>query len=481
MRILLATSELHPYSKTGGLADMVGALGKYLALASHQVGVVTPLYRGIRQKYPAIKPLDWQMHLPLGDRWVDATVETLEPIPNLTIYFINQPGFYDRSSPYQESGVDFPDNAERFVFFAKAVTQLARYLPLQPEVVHMHDWQTGLVPLFIKHQAEREGWGNAPRSLFTIHNLAYHGLFTADKFALTNLPAEYMSPTGLEFYAGMNCLKAGIVYTDLITTVSPRYAREITTEQFGCGLDGVLRGRQNALVGILNGVDYDEWNTDKNPFLAQPFSAEEPDGKAACKAALQKELGLPVRPDAPLFGNISRLVEQKGTDLILGALEEMVHGDLQFIQLGSGATVFEQALLRLAKRHPDKVAVKIGYDHGLSHRIEAGCDFYLMPSQFEPCGLNQLYSLRYGSLPIVRTTGGLDDSVIDYTQDQEKANGIKFQEHSPRALAKAIRKALALYREPQWLEYYRHNAMTADFSWGKTAQDYLEIYQRLID
>jgi starch synthase len=282
---------------------------------------------------------------------------------------------------------------------------------------------------------------------------------------------------GAEFYRQLNCLKAGIAFADAVTTVSPRYAREITTESYGCGLDGFLRKRQNKLFGILNGVDYDEWNTTDNKFLARPYSVMRLAGKTADKLAVQKEMGLPQRKDVPLFGTISRLAEQKGVDIELGALEEMLSADIQFVLLGSGSPIFERGYQELAARFPNQVAVKIGYNEGLSHRIEAGCDFYLMPSHFEPCGLNQMYSLRYGTIPIVRATGGLDDSIIDYAQDTVRANGIKFQEYSARALAKAIRKALAIYESPKLLLHYRRNAMRADFSWEQTVEEFVKIYE----
>ena len=269
-------------------------------------------------------------------------------------------------------------------------------------MVHVHDWQVGLVPLLIQHEALVTGWKSAPATVLTIHNLAYQGLFPYADYQLTNLPNEYFHADGIEFYGQMSCLKAGIVYADIITTVSPRYAREITTEEYGSGLDGVLRGRHDRLVGILNGVDYGEWKTEGNKFLKFGYNAEDFAGKAAQKAALQAEMGLPVVPDVPLFGTVSRLAEQKGIDILISALEEMLSANMQFVLLGSGDPAYERGFRTLAERHPGKVAVKIGYDHGLSHRIEAGIDFFLMPSRFEPCGLNQMYSLRYGTIPIVR-------------------------------------------------------------------------------
>jgi starch synthase len=477
VKILLASSEVHPYSKTGGLADMVGAMAKALAHAGHQVGVVTPLYGWIWRKFPEVQKLDWHMELLLGNRKVRAEVWTLQPIPGLTIYFIHQPDFFHRNSLYGEQSGEYPDNAERFIFFSKAVAHLARYLPWQPEAVHTNDWQTGLVPLLMLHQKLKEGWGNLPRMCFTIHNLAYQGIFPDVQFELTNLPADYFNLFGVEFYGMLNCLKAGITYTDVITTVSPRYAREITTPEFGCYLDDLLRRRQSVLFGILNGVDYEEWNTTKNPYLKHPYSVGRMAGKAKNKAELQQELGLPVKPEVPLFGSITRLADQKGLDIQLGALEEMLNSDMQFVLLGSGQAEYEKAYRELARRYPTKASVNIGFSQGLSHRIEAASDFYLMPSRFEPCGLNQMYSLRYGTVPIVRITGGLDDTVVDISENKATANGIKFQEYSARALAKSIRKALVLFQEPELLRHYQHNGMTADFSWDRMVQRYLEIYR----
>jgi starch synthase len=476
MKILLASSEVHPFSKTGGLADMVGALGKALARAGHEARIVTPLYRGIREQFPKMQRMDWQFDLPLGTSRAQAELFSLEVETGLTIYFVHQPDFYNREGYYLENSISYPDNAERFIFFSKCVAHLARYLPWRPDIIHVHDWQVALVPALILQQ-RREGWGNPPPSCLTIHNLAYQGIFPPQAFTLTNLPGEFFTIEGAEFYGQLNCLKAGIVFADAITTVSPRYAREITTEEFGCGLDDRLRQRQNRLFGILNGVDYEEWKTANNKFLQNSYSVTRLAGKSANKLALQEKLGLPQAKGVPLFGTISRLADQKGVDIQLGALEEMLNAGIQFVLLGSGSSAYERGYHELARRFPTKVAVRIGYDEKLAHQIEAACDFFLMPSRYEPSGLNQMYSLRYGCIPIVRATGGLDDSVIDFSQDAARANGIKFQEYSSRALAKAIRKALALYQEPELLRRYRQNAMKADFSWERSVNEYLKAYQ----
>ncbi len=481
MKLLLASSEVHPYSKTGGLADMVGALAKSLAREGHTVGLITPLYAGIREKFPELKHHKVKLDLPLGARNVTGDIWTLSPVDNLTIYFIDQPEFYFRHSPYlQPDGISYPDNDERFIFFSKAVVHLARHV-LKPDLVHLHDWQVGFVPLLIRHEHLTGGWPHPPPTCLTIHNLAYQGTFPAWRYMYTNLPWDYFNHHGVEFYGQMNCLKAGIAFTDLVTTVSPRYAREITTPEYGCGLEGLLQSRQDHLVGILNGVDYEEWNTTHNPLLRHPYSADDLSGKTANKLELQKELGLPVDATVPLFGSITRLADQKGVDILLGALEEMLSAHMQFVVLGSGDATFEEGYRDLARRYPTKVSARIGFNQGLSQRIEAGCDFFIMPSRFEPCGLNQMYSLHYGTVPIVRITGGLDDAVTDITEDRDRADGIKFAEYSSSVLAKGIRKALALFEEPDLLKHYRINGMTVEFSWEKTARKYVaQVYDRLL-
>ena len=409
---------------------------------------------------------------------VPAILLALTATPRLTVYFIEKPEYFDRSGIYNDSHGDFGDNAERFIFFSKCAVHLARHLPLKPEVIHCHDWPVGLIPLLVQHEHLAGGWQKPPRTCLTIHNLAYQGVFPRSAFNLMNLPPSFFHPETTEYYNQLNCLKAGIACADAVTTVSPRYAREITTQEFGAGLDGLLRKRQNHLSGILNGVDYEEWNTTHNAALAAAFSVDHLAGKAVCKAELQKRFRLPVDPNAALFGSVTRLADQKGIDITLGALEEMLAAPIQFVLLGSGSKNYEQALQSLAHRFPERVGVQFGYDHALAHQIEAGCDFFLMPSRFEPCGLNQLYSLRYGTIPIVRRTGGLDDTVIDATDDAARANGIKLQEAASPALAKAMRKALLLFQDKQLLTRYRHNGMTATFSWSMAVKQFEAVYQK---
>ncbi len=480
MKILLASSEVHPYSKTGGLADMTSALARALARAGHQVGVVTPLYAEVRGNFPQLTRTDIPLQLQVGSQQIQGEVFTLAPCEGLTIYFIGQPNYFERGGLYQENGADYADNAERFIFLSKAVAHLATALPWKPDVVHLNDWQVALVPLLLKHRQKYGGLQHPPATCLTIHNLAYQGVFPASKYGLTNLPAEYFSPAGVEYYGQMSCLKSGIVFADALTTVSPRYAREILTPEFGCGLDGLLRHRQNMLVGILNGVDYEEWDPEQDPYLRAPYSEARFENKLANKLALQKEFNLPVNATIPLFGNIGRMVHQKGVDLLLSALEMTLASGFQFVLLGTGDANFQSAFQDLGRRYPSQVSVRIGFDQGLSHRIEAGADFFLMPSRFEPCGLNQLYGLRYAAIPIVRAVGGLDDTVQDFTKDPVHGTGFKFEEASPVALAGSIRRALEVFARSEDFLRLRQNAMRADYSWDRMGEEYLAVYQKAL-
>jgi len=482
MRILQVASEVQPFSKTGGLADMVGALSRALARKGHQVDIVTPAYRGVLARASGAKPANWRFSIPLGGSWEHGEFYRLEIESGLTIWFVDHAPFFDRPGIYNERQVDYADNAARFIFFTKAASLLARFLEPIPAMVHCHDWQAGLLPLLIHHAKVTRPWPEAPATLMTIHNLAYQGWFPASQWALTNIPVSWFHRDSAEARGQMNLLKAGLMLSDALTTVSPRYAREISTPAFGCGLESILLRREYELTGILNGVDYEEWSTTNNPYLPHSYSVDSLEGKAANKRELQAQLGLSDAADIPLFANISRLTDQKGVDFQLEALRMLLHegAAFQFVLLGSGDPALEQAYRQFAAENPHAVAVRIGFDAALAQRIEAGSDFYLMPSRFEPCGLNQLYSLRYGTVPVVRATGGLDDSVMDILENRDLATGIKFEEASARALAHAIRKALAVYRERPLLDHLRRNGMKADFSWDRQANEYATLYDHLL-
>ncbi|HZS39709.1 MAG TPA: glycogen synthase GlgA [Polyangia bacterium] len=477
MKILHVASEVAPFSKTGGLADVLGALPGALAKLGLDVTVVTPRYGSIDPDRFALAR--WLSPLPvaLGADTVEVGVYEGRPPGGAKVRLLlidHAPSFARRGLYGDPQTGDYPDNARRFALLGRAALGLCAQLGWKPDVVHGHDWQCGTLLL------DATSSSLAPRKVFTVHNLAYQGLFPQSVIDELALPRDGFHPEGYEFYGQVSLLKAGLASADRITTVSPRYAEEIQTPEQGFGLDGFLRARADRLTGILNGVDYDVWNPERDPHLPARYSAERLDGKRACKAALQREFGLPVKPETPLFGSISRLTDQKGFDLVAAALPQLLELDLQFVALGTGDAAIQAALLDLQKRHPKKVAVKIAYDERLAHRIEAGADVFVMPSKFEPCGLNQLYSLRYGTPPIVRATGGLDDSIVDYEPRSQTGTGFKFVPYTAQALLDAWRRALLAYREaPRDFARLQHRAMAQDFSWDASARRYAELYARL--
>ncbi|MDP6893433.1 MAG: glycogen synthase GlgA [Verrucomicrobiota bacterium] len=470
MNILQVSSEVFPYSKTGGLADMTVSLAKAQVETGHHVTIATPLYKGIREKFENLEPSGIELSIIIGPKQKTAKIWQLKLKKTLTILFVDQPDFFERNSIYGQE-----DDAERFIFFSKAVAQLASLSEFSFEIVHAHDWPSALtIPLLSICQRKY-------KKVFTVHNAAYQGRFSRDKFELTGLPKAFFNWEQMEFYNDINLLKGGIIFADLVTTVSPQYAKELISTEYGCGLEGVFKAKGNNMVGVLNGVDYSEWNTVSNPYLAAPYSADSLNNKAVNKSALQSELGLRQQSEIPLFGNISRFAEQKGIDILIGALEQLLETGavFQFAGLGSGDSSLEHAMKQLSERHPDQIAVRIGYDTRLAHIIEAGTDFFVMPSRFEPCGLNQLYSLRYGAIPIVRATGGLENSIIDFRQDEEIATGIKFVDPSPRELSQVLDLALTLYSDKSRLDKIRDNGMRADFSWNRTIAEYDRLYKSI--
>ena len=480
MKVLIGCSEMQPFSKTGGLADVTAALGKYLGAAGVRVGVVTPLYRGILEAHRSIRQTERVVTVRLSSQKESGRIYECEPSKNLTIYFVDHQRFFQRGGIYGERNVDYSDNAERFLFFNKVLLELSRRIPWRPDIVHVHDWPAAMLPALLKNEAQKGNYSAPPKTLFTIHNLAYQGLFPSHWLSLTNLPSEYFTPSGMEFYGQLSFLKAGIVYADHLSTVSPSYAEEILSEEFGCGLQGVLSERRDRLSGILNGVDYAEWNTANNPHLEHSYSLENMQGKAAEKKRLQRDLGFAVDTQVPLFGIISRLVEQKGITLLAEALRQGLRSPMQFVLLGSGEPDLERMMQELARQFPAQAGIKIGYDTVWAHRIEAACDFYLMPSRFEPCGLNQLYSQRYGTIPIVHAVGGLRDSVQDESEGASQATGVKFAEFTIDALLEAICRATKIFQKTELFCAYRRRAMSRDFSWKRATKAYLNLYQKIL-
>jgi len=476
VRVLHVASEVEPLSKTGGLADVAAALPRALVQLGVKVAVVTPRYRSVDVGRWALARRLRPLQVQLGHT-VEVTVyEGNLPGSAVTLYAVDHP-LFDRDGVYGDKHGEFGDNWRRFGLLSRAALHIGHELWGGVDVVHAHDWQAGLAPLWTAR-----GVGGARGSVLTIHNMAFLGLAPPGALGELGLPPEVWSPEGLEFYGKGSLLKAGIVFADRVTTVSPRYAREIRTPEGGYGMDGLLRARAGKLSGILNGVDYQLWSPERDPRLPANYRAGDLAGKTACKAALQRELELPVRPDVPLFGAISRITDQKGWDLLVSpeVEAELAALDAQIVILGSGDGGLEHRLRGLAQRLPSKLVLRTGYDDGLAHRIMAGSDLYLMPSRFEPCGLTQLYALRYGTVPVVRATGGLDDSVVDHDAPTGTGTGFKFHDYAPHALLATMRRAAAVFRQRVELRGLIQRGMAMDFSWSASAKRYLTLYQEIV-
>jgi 1,4-alpha-glucan branching enzyme len=471
LQIAMVCPEAAPFAKTGGLADMVGSLARALAKLGHRVSLVMPAYRGILQQGVA---RDTGIHIRarIAASEPRATVLTAAPADGISVYFIRADRYFDRPFLYGAAEGDYPDNAERFTFFSRAALEALSRLSV-PHILHAHDWQSALAVAFLKAQPELYPALASARTVVTVHNLGYQGLFPPENWKLLGLDEALFTPRHLEFYGQINFLKGGLAFADAISTVSPTYSREIRTPEFGFGLDGFFRARAANLMGILNGADYGIWNPQTDPLIPKNYDAADLSGKARCKAALQKAFGLTPAPDVPLLGMVSRLVSQKGIDLVVAIFEFLMERGVQFVLLGAGDRQYENFFREAARQNPAQAGVRIGFDETLAHRIEAGSDIFLMPSLYEPSGLNQLYSLKYGTIPIVRATGGLKDSV-------QEGNGFVFEAfESPEFLA-AVDRALALYcKKDQWIQLMR-TAMAADYSWEHSAREYLKLYRNLL-
>jgi starch synthase len=469
-----------PFAKTGGLADVAGALPKALTKLGHDVRVVLPRYRAVDATTNRLRQILSALPVPVAGRTEPATLWE-GAIGSAPVYLVQNDPYYDREALYQTAEGDYPDNDERFAFFSRAILELPRALKFVPDIYHCNDWQTGLVPTYLRTTLREPSGVLDAGVLFTVHNLGYQGLFPPEALATANLGPELFTPFGVEFYGKVNYLKAGLVYSELITTVSRKYSQEIQTEEFGCGLEGVLRARARDIHGILNGIDYDEWHPSRDVYTVAKFSRGDLAGKRACKADLQRGFGLPERPGVPVLAVISRLTPQKGMDLVAEALDEILDLDAQFVLLGTGDADLHQAFEATMHRHPSSVGLKLGFDVALSHKIEAGADIFLMPSRYEPCGLNQMYSLAYGTIPVVRATGGLDDTIEPFDPASGTGNGFKFDEATPEALLQTVRGALALFRQPQHWQRLVQNGMACDFSWDRSAREYEALYQQILE
>jgi starch synthase len=475
LSILMVAPEAHPFAKTGGLAEVTAALTEALARLGHSVTLVLPRYRGIA--VDGAEPL--HIRLRLGDRLQPVSIYE-RALPNgVRVALVDAPELFDRKSLYGTSEGDYPDNPWRFAVFSRAALEYPRVKEWRPSVIHAHDWQTGLVPVYQKmHLSDDPFVGGVP-AVFTIHNLAFQGIVPASTVRAIGLGYEVMDVQAMEFWGSASYLKGGINFSEKITTVSPGYAREIVRPELGFGLDGVLARRSGDLVGILNGIDTSRWTPSADAFVPAKFSADDLSGKREAKRQLMMEVRLPVTDQTlarPLIGIVSRLTDQKGFDLVAAAADELMALDASWITLGSGETRFEDLWRSLAARHPDRVSATIGFDERLAHYIEAGSDMFLMPSRFEPCGLNQLYSLRYGTVPVVRATGGLDDTVTDVDESGSKGTGFKFRDYTPAALLSALTRALAAYQNPAAWQQIQKRGMREDHSWDASAAEYVKLY-----
>ena len=481
LKILFVTSELTPLVSTGGLAEVAASLPRALHARGHDVRIVMPCYRGIPESQRGEQYCLCEAALGTGMEY-GSLRKSLTPDSGIPLYLIEHEGFFGREAPYGVGAYEYTDNAERFCFFCLATLHAIPQTGWTPDVVHCHDWHTAALPIFLRTRfSGHPVWGNMP-TLFTIHNLAFQGRYRADLLPRTGLDTSLFHTGCLEYEGDFNLMKGAIACSTKINTVSPRYAREIQTLEYGDGLDGMLRSRADDLSGILNGVDYDLWDPETDPHIAEPYSEDRLDGKARCKMALQESLGLPKR-DVPLFGVVSRLYWQKGLSLVVDALEKLMQLDLQIAVLGTGDPDIEGAFLHAAGRFPEKVSITLRYHVPTSHQVIAGSDFFLMPSRYEPCGLAQMYSMAYATIPIVRRTGGLADSVTPLNPVHRKygtATGISFAPLTSKAFLRSVRQAMDLYEDPAELLRMRRTCMRQDFSWDRSCQDYINLYQEAI-
>jgi starch synthase len=473
LRILFAASEGLPFSKTGGLADVIEALPQALAALGHEVAVVLPRYRGIKTSAVVMPSLT----IPMGTGLRFPAIADGTTFNDVRYFFVDDPGYFDRDGIYGGSAGDFPDNAERYSEFCRATIEIAKHV-WPTDIIHCHDWQTALVPVFLRSAYSSDPLVKDIPVIFTIHNLGYQGHFPATVLQRASIPTDVYHPTGIEFYGLVNFLKGGLVYSDYLTTVSKKYAEEIQTPEFGYGLDGVVRSRADRLVGILNGVDYGVWNPDNDKLIAAHYSAKDLSGKQVCKKELLEIFGLsPEHQSSPVLGIVSRFADQKGFDLIAATASELMQEDLVLTVLGTGERHYEELFEALANEFPGRVGVRIAYDNELAHKIEAGADMFLMPSRYEPCGLNQIYSLKYGTVPIVRSTGGLDDTVESFDVEHGTGTGFKFASYSGAALLDSVRQALHHFTDERIWKRIQLNGMAKDFSWKRPASEYAKLYK----
>ena len=477
MHIAFVASECVPYSKTGGLADVVGALPRALASLGHQVSVYLPRYR--QTKLADAETVVHSITVPFDDKYRFCSVATAGTSAGVKFYFVDYPSYFDREALYGTSAADYPDNAERFALFSRAVLEASKILGV-PHVFHCHDWQSALVPVMLRTLYAEDPAFREVGTVFTIHNMGYQGLFPPDILPLLMLPWDLLTMSKMEFFGQVNFLKGALVFSDFVTTVSKKYSQEIQTTEYGFGLEGVLRNRAATVTGILNGVDYDEWSPQTDKFSVAKYLPQDLSGKLKCKQDLLNAFGVTnADPKVPVIGIVSRFAAQKGFDLIAQIMDRLAREEMIMVVLGTGDKPYEDMFVRLNKQFPNKIAIKVAYDNAIAHKIEAGADMFLMPSRYEPCGLNQIYSLKYGTVPIVRATGGLDDTIEPWDARTGKGTGFKFTEYTGEALLATVKQALLAYRDQSSWQTLMRNGMGRDFSWGASAREYGKIYDRV--
>src|ERR1700757_1547112 len=476
MNIAFVASEGVPFSKTGGLADVVGALPRALAALGHQVSLYLPRYR--QTKLTDAATVVRSVTVPFDDQYRFASVVSGGSLHGVRFYFVEYPPYFDRDALYGTPAGDYPDNAERFALFSRAVIEASKILGV-PDIFHCHDWQSALVPVMLRTLYSEDPAFRDVATVFTIHNMGYQGLFPPDTLPLLMLPWDLFTISKIEFFGQVNFLKGALVLSDFVTTVSKKYSHEIQTTEYGFGLEGVLRDRAATVTGILNGVDYDEWSPQTDKFIVAKYSPQDLSGKAKCKQDLLAAFGVAnADPKLPVIGIVSRFAAQKGFDLIAQVMDRLAREEMIMVVLGSGDKPYEEMFARLSKQFPNKIALKVAYDNAVAHKIEAGADMFLMPSRYEPCGLNQIYSLRYGTVPIVRATGGLDDTIEPWDVRSGKGTGFKFVEYVGESLLLTIRVALQAYRDQASWQVLMRNGMNRDFSWNASAREYVKVYER---
>lgn len=477
LKILFVSSEVAPLSKTGGLADVSGSLPKAIKSLGHDIRVVTPFYKMVKKSVKSTKKIVNRLSVPVSEHVVKASVEMTQLDGGVPVYLIKKDAYFNRDDLYTTRQGDYKDNAERFVFFSRAVLEMLKHIDFKPDIIHCNDWQAGLVPVYLKTLYRDKDVFKDIHSVFTIHNLGYQGIFWSLDMHLTNLPWDIFSMDGIEYYGNISFLKAGLVYSDALSTVSKGYSKEIQTPEYGLGMDGILRKRQKALYGITNGADYDHWSPENDPYIVASYDKTNLENKTKCKLDLLQEFGLKCKATTPIIGMISRLADQKGFDILANSMADLMKMDLIFILLGTGDAKYQEMFTHFGDKYPKKTAIRIAFDNALAHKIEAGSDMYLMPSKYEPCGLNQIYSLRYGTIPIVRATGGLDDTITDIHADPRKGNGFKFSEYSSKAFLSTVKRAVDYYSHKEAWAQLAWKAMSLEFSWEKSAREYIKLYQ----